>query len=243
MFVGGQIGHRKYDCPEQRNFTANIICRSCGNSGHISRDCPERQRGTDPRNFPGGVNPTQGRIGGGDAVDREMEQLMQELGGNPSAEGLPARIEAAPRGYEDGGDYGGQREPKPWERGPTGAAAPWQRSREDRGDNYGGSGSAPWANRGGDSYGGYGGPPGGAAPWQQPPPPPPGGQQNYGYGYSGSGYDQQNLGAPPGLPQMLQNYGNAPPPPPGSAPPPPPPGDYPPPPVSHKRVKTSRGRY
>lgn len=74
---GGQIGHRKYDCPEQRNFTANIICRVCGNAGHMARDCPDRQRGADWRNGPpGGAvpgRPAAGRIGGGDAVDREYE--------------------------------------------------------------------------------------------------------------------------------------------------------------------------
>lgn len=70
-FSGGQIGHRKYDCPEQRNFTANIICRVCGNAGHMARDCPDRQKGTDWRNNNyGGRNRA---IGGGDAVDREME--------------------------------------------------------------------------------------------------------------------------------------------------------------------------
>lgn len=75
--AGGQIGHRKYDCPEQRNFTANIICRVCGNAGHMARDCPDRQRGADWRNGPqaGAVpgRPAAGRIGGGDAVDREYE--------------------------------------------------------------------------------------------------------------------------------------------------------------------------
>ncbi|EJU04569.1 hypothetical protein DACRYDRAFT_43143, partial [Dacryopinax primogenitus] len=35
----GNIGHRKYDCPEQRNYTANIVCRLCGNAGHMARDC------------------------------------------------------------------------------------------------------------------------------------------------------------------------------------------------------------
>ncbi|KAL9108738.1 MAG: hypothetical protein Q9227_006534 [Pyrenula ochraceoflavens] len=226
----GQIGHRKYDCPEQKNFTANIICRSCGNAGHVARDCPERQRGTDPRQFPNGFNGGPQRRIGGDAVDREMEQLMQELGGNPSGEGMPARIEAGPGGYEDAGDYGGDQNLKPWQKQPTGAPAPWAKPRDE---GYGGGSVAPWANRGGDNYGyggqqGYSGPPGGAAPWQQPPPPPPGGQSGYGYSYPG--YDQgQQLGAPPGLPPMMQNYG-APPPPPSDQAPPPPPGDYPPPP-------------
>ena len=75
--IGGQIGHRKDDCPEQRNFTANIICRVCGNAGHMARDCPDRQRGSDMRNnIPGGFNGPQRRLGGGDAVDREMEVFL-----------------------------------------------------------------------------------------------------------------------------------------------------------------------
>lgn len=80
--IGGQIGHRKYDCPEQRNFTANIICRVCGNAGHMARDCPDRQRGQDWRNNDrggrGGAAGGFGRpgaagLGQGDAVDREYE--------------------------------------------------------------------------------------------------------------------------------------------------------------------------
>lgn len=86
----GQIGHRKYDCPEQRNFTANIICRVCGNAGHMARDCPDRygyyryrrtnrmltgyrQRGANWRNDGPGAAPAApgGLIGAGDAVDRE----------------------------------------------------------------------------------------------------------------------------------------------------------------------------
>jgi splicing factor 1 len=87
----GQIGHRKYDCPEQRNFTANIICRVCGNAGHMARDCPDRyllyyttvqrrltfnrQRGAEWRNGAPGApaGPTAGHIGTGDAVDREYD--------------------------------------------------------------------------------------------------------------------------------------------------------------------------
>ncbi|EAS32744.3 branchpoint-bridging protein [Coccidioides immitis RS] len=255
----GQIGHRKYDCPEQRNFTANIICRVCGNAGHMAKDCPDRQRGTDWRNH----GPSM-RKGIGDAVDREMEQLMQELsGGAPSGSGeAPRRIEAGPGGYDQGNKYGEQRDLKPWQRGPTGGPAPWQR-RDDRRDDQGhrDHGAAPpWAAGGGhgdrgdqvergDSYGygshsaGYGAAPGAAAPWQQQaPPPPPGGQAAYGYGYPGfSG--AQTMGAPPGLSgvpppppgmgSMYSGYPGAnppPPPPPADGPPPPPPSEQPPPP-------------
>ncbi|KAL8854821.1 MAG: hypothetical protein Q9221_000327 [Calogaya cf. arnoldii] len=227
----GQIGHRKYDCPEQRNFTANIICRVCGNAGHMARDCPDRQRGANWRNDAPGPVPGRdaGKIGGGDAVDREYEQLMQELsGGGPVGNGEGAqRIEAGPGGYEKGGadGYGaeGDRDLKPWQKGPTGQAAPWQRDDRGRSDNYGPEGGTapPWAaGRGGDNYGGYGqqsggyggapgGSSGGAAPWQRRDGPPASqGQQDYnyggypgaGYGQSTGGYGQSNMGAPPGLP-------------------------------------------
>ncbi|KAL1641235.1 Branchpoint-bridging protein [Diplodia intermedia] len=253
----GQIGHRKYDCPEQRNFTANIICRVCGNAGHMARDCPDRQRGASWRN--GDRAGASGKIGGGDGMDREYESLMAELGGGAPQQ----RIEAGPGAYEANADsYGGgggegDRDVRPWQRGPTGAAAPWRQPRDDR--ERGGSGSAPppWANggRGGnsDSYGGYGqggygAPPApgagagagaGAAPWHQAsagaPPPPPGGQP-WGYGYpggydQGAGYGQPPMGAPPGLgapPGMPSMLSGFPGA--GSPPPPPPPGDAPPPP-------------
>ncbi|GAQ34441.1 zinc knuckle transcription factor/splicing factor MSL5/ZFM1 [Aspergillus niger] len=250
----GQIGHRKYDCPEQRNFTANIICRVCGNAGHMARDCPDRQRGSDWRNNNGGFGGRRA-IGGGDAVDREMEQLMQELsGGAPGEDGhVPRRIEAGPdQGYDD-------RDVKPWQRGPPPSdVAPWQQRGRDRRDDYGSRdhGSAPpWAAQGrggggggGDygygSHGGYGAPgaaaASAAAPWQQAaPPPPPGGQASYGYGayptYPGMGAPGAPPGLsvpppPPGMPSMYYGSGSPPPPPPGEGPPPPPPSDQPPPP-------------
>ncbi len=243
--TGGQIGHRKYDCPEQRNFTANIICRVCGNAGHMARDCPDRQRGTDMRNnIPGGFQ--QRRLGPSDAVDQEMEvcadslwgsmtstnvlqNLMQELSGNPS--GPPAgRIEAAPGGYDQQDSYGGGGggDSRPWARQPTGAPAPWQRERPDR---DAGSSLPPWQQSRQADYGSA--PAHQAAPWQQQA--PPGGQS---YGYSGyPGYDPQTAygvppppAAPPGISSFLQQYGQAPPPPPDGAAPPPPPDAQPPPP-------------
>ncbi|KAF5018832.1 hypothetical protein F66182_9196, partial [Fusarium sp. NRRL 66182] len=244
----GKIGHRKYDCPEKQNYTASIICRVCGNAGHMARDCPDRQRGASWRNNEAGGRPA-GRVGSGDAVDREMEQLMQELGGGSN--GPPARIEAGPGSQ-------GNADAKPWQRGPTGGPAPWRTRNQD--SNEGGS-SAPWARDrggrnqdhhggngnggGGDSYygQGYGGASGAAAPWQQQAPGTQGGYGAYpGYGGYGAA---PGMGAPPGLGSAP---GGAPPPPPGAppglgdinafiqqyagaAPPPPPPsGDAPPPP-------------
>lgn len=183
-----------------------------------------------------------------------LQQLMQELsGGTPSAD-APRRIESGPSGGFDqrppaeGGDV------KPWQRGPTGAAAPWQQ--RGRGDDRGGydtrdagptGNAAPWARdrgRGGDA--GYNAPPpsgpsGSAAPWQQAPPAyPPAAAASGGYaGYAapgyGAGYPPSNIGAPPGLAAppgltgagltaLLQQYSGSPP------PPPPPSSSIPPPP-------------
>ncbi|OQE19815.1 hypothetical protein PENSTE_c014G09034 [Penicillium steckii] len=242
----GQIGHRKYDCPEQRNFTANIICRVCGNAGHMARDCPDRQRGSDWRNDGGAGGRGPRAIGTGDAVDREMEQLMNELSGGAPGEYPPRRIEAGPdSGYSD------DRDAKPWQkRGPPPSdVAPWQQKRENRPrDDYGSrdqNTAPPWAAQSrGNDYGGYGQQTGyaapgtapgavpAAAPWQQQA--PPGGQPGYGYGaYAGYAYPP-GMAAPPPPPGMPPMYGGAgsppPPPPPGDQPPPPPPSDQPPPP-------------
>src|ERR1700722_9004265 len=106
---------------------------------------------------------------------------MQELsGGAPAPTGeAPHRIEAGPGGYDQGPPDSG--DVKPWQRGPTGAAAPRQHGGrgDDRGGDYSSRDSAPtgraapWArargraadNRGSDSYygsaqeNGYGAPP------------------------------------------------------------------------------------
>lgn len=236
----GQIGHRKYDCPEKQNFTANIICRVCGNAGHMARDCPDRQRGADWRNDRGGFGGrSAGRIEAGpDSAD--MAAFMADIGG--VAGGAPARIEAGPGGGDMDAPRGGRGGAKPWERGPTGGPAPWQQSNRDR-DGGSGGGPAPWQSGGGgggggrsyDNYGGGGGygggygsgGHGGAAPWQQQNHAQMAPQSGYnGYGYSAPGYDQSGYGAAP-PPWGASGYGNA-----GSPPPPPPGGDAPPPPVS-----------
>lgn len=247
----GEIGHRKYDCPNRPNFTANIICRICGNAGHFARDCTERKPGQDYRGAPRGRG----------NADRDYENLMLELGaGGPVASSAPPQlIEAGPGGFDNHAVSGDSRDAlPPWQRGGgTGASggsggaagpAPWQRSREG-GDATGSA--PPWASGGrgggGSADNGYGysqqnsyssappAPAGGLAPWQQQP--APGAPQSYGYGayqgYDMSAYGQaSNQAMPPWQQPYQPPTGGPPPPPPGveEPPPPPPPGEAPPPP-------------
>ncbi|KAI7523408.1 Branchpoint-bridging, partial [Hortaea werneckii] len=218
----GEIGHRKYDCPQARNFTANIICRVCGNAGHMARDCPDRARGSDWRNMP------PRRPAGIGGPEDEYEKLMNELGGGTAD---PGRQIAWQEGGADAAGGPPQDNARPWQRGPTGGPAPWA----SRGQPSGAP--APWASRGGyDDYnggGGYGGgaPGGGVPPWQQGR---GGGGGGYGGGYGGGGYGG---GGSSGGPAPWQQQPQAPgygygggqqqqqPPWAMSAPPPPPPGE------------------
>jgi splicing factor 1 len=233
--LGGEIGHRKFDCPEKEVFNANITCRTCGNAGHFARDCPERKPGQNWRNDGPPVRPPP-RINGS---ENDYSSLMDGPGGDAA----PRRLEyggAGGPGYDQPAPYAEDDGRKPWERGPaaggfapydatpTGGAAPWSAG-PPRPQNYGyGIPSTPNSA------------PGAAAPWgQQHVPPPPGA----GYGYQGQGQGQ-GYGYPPGPPgqqpymQQGMGYGippppanEAPPPPPmHDAPPPPPPSDLPPPP-------------
>ncbi|KAF2787923.1 hypothetical protein K505DRAFT_315834 [Melanomma pulvis-pyrius CBS 109.77] len=247
---GGQIGHRKYDCPEKQNYTASIICRVCGQAGHMARDCPDRKRGQDWRNDDrGGINRNAPKIGG---TENELDAFMAEMGGGAPTGRPQQTIEYNAAGNDNAGGEE-QRNLKPWERGPTGGAAPWARGggggRDDR--DGGSNAPAPWASGGAPSYnqggnhGGYNNAP--AAPWGAPAPP---GGASYGYGNYAGGYDTNAPpgagappglntygapgygaaaappGPPPGLGPLFQNYGAAGTPP----PPPPPPSDLPPPP-------------
>jgi splicing factor 1 len=81
----GQKGHRKYECPEQRNWTANIICHRCGQQGHLARDCTQGRMAPGAGAPFGGAGNLQG--GGppsgprpGDPFNSEYENLMAELG-------------------------------------------------------------------------------------------------------------------------------------------------------------------
>ncbi|CAN6674619.1 branchpoint-bridging protein [Trichomonascus vanleenenianus] len=101
----GEIGHRRYDCPQRRNAMSNITCRVCGGQGHIARDCKER-RGRPMSNNNNNTNhmstnpsstntnyrqhghhqspaqsQSQGQQPQQSVADREYEQLMAELDG------------------------------------------------------------------------------------------------------------------------------------------------------------------
>jgi splicing factor 1 len=86
----GNVGHRKYDCPEQRNFTANIICRICGSAGHMARDCQANKR--DPNLPPGAASPPSALNQDSSLIktagfDSEYERLMAELGEGGGGDG------------------------------------------------------------------------------------------------------------------------------------------------------------
>ena len=218
----GEIGHRKYDCPNARNFTASIICRVCGNAGHMARDCPDRVRGGGYREIG------QGGMGRGRAIensaDSEYEKMMSELGGGGAGDGPQRQI-----GWDDGGARGNDQAAPlpPWMKQATGAPPPWAQGNrqqnsggynQDRNDGYGGGGysggqaAPPWQQSGG----------------QQAPPWAGGGRggangSGGGYGYGGGQQQQQGYGGAPPWAQQQQQYGVPPPPPPEDVPPPPPP--------------------
>jgi splicing factor 1 len=117
--LGGEIGHRKYDCPQTRTFSANVICRRCGQAGHFAKDCKVDL--TAPRNQPG----YGGAPAGGDGdVEHQIQELMAEIGGGTSIGGGAGYGQAAGR-IESG-------QSNPWQQqAPVVASvAPWVTSQE-----------------------------------------------------------------------------------------------------------------
>lgn len=117
----GELGHRKYDCPNKKNYTASVVCRICGGQGHFARDCKERQRGGH-----------DGRSGMGNrtAADQEYEQLMLELGGgsstsgyNRGGSGFSSGANSTPVGIEP---RRSSRDSKPVDYQDASGSAPWQ---------------------------------------------------------------------------------------------------------------------
>ncbi|TNY20702.1 hypothetical protein DMC30DRAFT_351935 [Rhodotorula diobovata] len=117
----GGLGHRKYDCPEQKNWSANIICRICGGAGHMARDCTQR-RGGGFGAAPPGFPPVPGPDGGPPSVaqqfDSEYASLMAELGETtaapPISGGAPGGpVGAGPAAPQEPRDEQGNKIP-PW---------------------------------------------------------------------------------------------------------------------------------
>ncbi|KAI5451242.1 hypothetical protein NCC49_001839 [Naganishia albida] len=76
----GEKGHRKFECPQARNFSANVICRQCGGAGHMARDCFQKGGPAGGFGGPAAAPKTQ--------FDSEYQSLMAELGeGGGSAQG------------------------------------------------------------------------------------------------------------------------------------------------------------
>ncbi|KAG8906320.1 hypothetical protein FRB99_007100 [Tulasnella sp. 403] len=207
----GNVGHRKYDCPEQKNYTANIICRGCGSAGHMARDCTQR-RG-DPNGFyNGGMGPPPGPGFGGPPptkFDSEYDSLMAELGEKPAgsgpggpggADGRPGwNRDPAAANAGDSASSGGiippgfksvppWRKPDMWQAPSAGPTAPFRPQQP----GYGGTGSYP-----GYTGQGYGGAPN----WQ--------GASGYGQGYGQGGqqgYDANYAQYYQGLYNQQQGY-------------------------------------
>lgn len=181
----GNVGHRKYDCPEVRNYTANIICRTCGSAGHMARDCTQR-RG-DPNGFGGGgFGGPPSQFGGPPPTkfDSEYDSLMAELGEKPGSGGGNAN----PGSHGGNANAPGSATPNPSSGGyiPPGftTVPPWRRPEIWQ---------PPSA-----------GPPGGQGGYRPP-------QQGYGAngGYGGyQGQQQGNYGGGQQQQQQWGGYGN-----------------------------------
>ncbi|GJE94874.1 Branchpoint-bridging protein [Phanerochaete sordida] len=155
----GGVGHRKYDCPEQRNFTANIICRVCGSAGHMARDCTVNR---DPNAALHATPPMKG------GFDSEYASLMAELGETGKGPGGDSKPWTGSAGHDitaGGSNIPPWRRPEVWQT----AIPPPQNAgyRPPQGGYSGPYGSGPDNGYGGASgYGqGYGG---GQGYYQQP---------------------------------------------------------------------------
>ncbi|KAI0077871.1 hypothetical protein K474DRAFT_1684037 [Panus rudis PR-1116 ss-1] len=106
----GNVGHRKYDCPEQRNYTANIICRVCGSAGHMARDCTVN-RDPNAAHAPQPQSNSMALTKGG--FDSEYASLMAELGEGGKGSGDASKPWAGSAGHDI--TAGGSNIP-PWRR-------------------------------------------------------------------------------------------------------------------------------
>ncbi|PPR02611.1 hypothetical protein CVT24_002182 [Panaeolus cyanescens] len=148
----GGVGHRKYDCPEQKNFTANIICRVCGSAGHMARDCTVNK---DPAALAasGGQSTALTRSG----FDSEYASLMAELGegGGPADASKPSWDSGHHDITAGGSNIPPWRRPESWVQ--PNLNQPQQGYRPPQAGAYGSYGGAPGYGAGGGQWSGYGG--------------------------------------------------------------------------------------
>ncbi|GAB7366684.1 hypothetical protein MBLNU230_g0642t1 [Neophaeotheca triangularis] len=205
----GEIGHRKWDCPNAKNFTANIICRACGNAGHLARDCPGRARGSDWRNLPA-RRPQQ------DALEDAYNELLGDGPAGPrqaieynSGGGYgqaPAEAPSGPSGGRGAAPPWANRDPAP--RQPSSDLPPWMRNQtQSQEQGQGGYGGGGYGGYGGGGHGnGYGGAPQSSSGDQQQA--PPWARSGSAGGYGGGGAAAPSSGyAPPYAQPQQQTYG------------------------------------
>jgi splicing factor 1 len=143
----GEKGHRKFECPEQRNWTAHIVCHRCGQQGHLARDCTQGGGPGMGRPGMGGPGPGAGGPGPGGAngtpFDSEYANLMAELGeGGKSGPGTGAPATDRPLG-PDGKKIPPWRDPSVWISTPFGG---------QRGPRFGMGAQGQYGQQ---QYGGY----------------------------------------------------------------------------------------
>ncbi|EJD06765.1 uncharacterized protein FOMMEDRAFT_17228 [Fomitiporia mediterranea MF3/22] len=158
----GEVGHRKYDCPEQKNFTANIICRVCGSAGHMARDCQVRPDLNGSPDAPPAMN--KGNF------DSEYANLMAELGESGAGAGTGKSWGGGGTGLSitaGGSDVPPWRRPEMWQ-----STTPANQNTQN--------GYRPPQGYSGAAAAGYGGGYGGTQAWYQ--------GAGYPQGYGGQDY-------------------------------------------------------
>ena len=172
----GEMGHRRYNCPNRDRFYENVVCRNCGQPGHFMRDCKVK----------GEFNAWKTGVGGGDTFEREYQDLMTEVGGGSIVVG-PSM------GYIRNGGQATPWNTAPWEQPmqPAYQQAAYEQTTYPQTTHCWtspfGTSSAPGVAPGGMTYLANGPPPTMASAfppplptppppatsWNKPPPPPP----------------------------------------------------------------------